>query len=294
MFRGEKINLIMKKVTVYITTKNRPEDFSRALDSVINQTYSNLEIIVVDDGSSPVNSSLNKNFCSKDNRVVYVRNEESVGAPAARNIAISLANGFFVTGLDDDDFFEIRRVELFVDKWNELNQNSHNIPVGFLYSQYKIFTSKEKYFFSKFPCVATSDAILISNCVGNQIFAPLENWFAAGLFDEKMPAWQDLELFYRFCKRVGCGILVNNPSYVFFDIRSSDRISTKGVDRIKRAYNCFLEGNSYLSSSDKAWLYMQIFSKYYGFRPSGKDVAYFFSLRPSVKQILKFLLRFVF
>ena len=73
-------------VSVVLPTYNRAYTISRAIDSVLNQTYSNLELIVVDDGSNDdtrvVVESIN------DKRIKYIRNSKSTGAAFARNLGI--------------------------------------------------------------------------------------------------------------------------------------------------------------------------------------------------------------
>ena len=87
------------RVTIVIPTRNRQQLADRALGSALAQTISDLEVIVVDDGSSP-------RFTQSipDPRVRLVRNETSAGPSAARNTALGMANGEWITFLDDDDF----------------------------------------------------------------------------------------------------------------------------------------------------------------------------------------------
>ncbi|PLL70465.1 hypothetical protein CWN62_29695, partial [Klebsiella pneumoniae] len=87
-------------VTIYIPTYNRLELLKRALNSVVNQTYKNLEIIVVDDNSSDGTQEFLKNFSKKDPRVSYILKTDNSGACVSRNLAIDKANGLFITGLD--------------------------------------------------------------------------------------------------------------------------------------------------------------------------------------------------
>ena len=102
-------------VTVYIPTYNRKFLLERAILSVLNQTYHNIEVIVVDDGSIDGTRELLVEMAKKDNRLHYYFKENNSGACKSRNIAIANANGFFITGLDDDDYFEKNRVESFVE-----------------------------------------------------------------------------------------------------------------------------------------------------------------------------------
>jgi glycosyltransferase involved in cell wall biosynthesis len=84
-------------VSVVLTTKDRPELAERAMVSVLRQTLDELELIVVDDGSSVAVPLI------ADRRVVHIRHDESIGVCASRNAGLARARGRWVMFLDDDD-----------------------------------------------------------------------------------------------------------------------------------------------------------------------------------------------
>lgn len=103
------------KVSVIIPTYKRSEFLTRAIDSILNQTHKNIEIIVVDD-NDPNSEFRNqteeriKDYI-KGNKVIYHKNEVNMGGALARNVGIKLASGFYITFLDDDDVYEERKIE---------------------------------------------------------------------------------------------------------------------------------------------------------------------------------------
>lgn len=105
-------NEVMPLVTVYMPTHNRGALIRRAIDSVLNQTYKNLELIICSDGSTDETVDILQEYCDKDPRISYVVNETSQGACYSRNRCIERAKGEFITGLDDDDEFTANRIEL--------------------------------------------------------------------------------------------------------------------------------------------------------------------------------------
>src|SRR5690554_6219698 len=107
----------MPKITVYIVTKNRIEQLKAALRSVEGQSYRDFEIIVVDDGSTDATPEFLTSYHSTT-AFRWERNEISLGAPAARNKAIKLASGEFITGLDDDDRFHPDLLTHFMQNWS--------------------------------------------------------------------------------------------------------------------------------------------------------------------------------
>jgi glycosyltransferase involved in cell wall biosynthesis len=91
----------MPKVSVIIPTFNRAAFLKSAIESVLNQTYNDFEIIIVDDNSSDTTYEVVGNF--EDERVKYIRHRENKGVSAARNTAIKACNGKYIAFLDDDD-----------------------------------------------------------------------------------------------------------------------------------------------------------------------------------------------
>ena len=90
-------------VSVVIPTHNRADLLPRAIDSVLNQTYSNFEIIVVSDGSTDNTEEVVKSYSDKDSRIRFIGYSPARGGNIARNTGIEAAKGEYVAFLDDDD-----------------------------------------------------------------------------------------------------------------------------------------------------------------------------------------------
>ncbi len=99
-------------VSVIIPTHNRANMVSRAIESVLNQTYKNLELIIVDDCSEDNTGEVVRKYKDLDNRVSYWRNEPNIGPGASRNLGVSKAKGQLVAFLDDDDEWLPFKLEL--------------------------------------------------------------------------------------------------------------------------------------------------------------------------------------
>jgi glycosyltransferase involved in cell wall biosynthesis len=96
---------MMPTVTIIIPTYNRVHTILKALNSIIEQTYSKWECIVVDDGSSDMSLELLEEFHNRDARITYhKRNRKPKGAPTCRNIGLENAKGDYVIFLDSDDY----------------------------------------------------------------------------------------------------------------------------------------------------------------------------------------------
>ncbi len=104
-----------KRVSIIIPTYKRDVKYlSRAVKSILQQTYKNIEIIVIDDSpSSYSNRDSIKEYMDsiKSPNIIYIQNEKNLGGSLARNVGISFASGDYITFLDDDDKYLQEKVE---------------------------------------------------------------------------------------------------------------------------------------------------------------------------------------
>lgn len=105
----------MKLVTVIVPVYNVKNYIKRCLQSIIDQTYRNLEIILVDDGSSDGSNSICKYFSTKDNRIKIYRTE-NLGLSHARNIGLDNANGDYIIFVDSDDYISKDMISIMMHK----------------------------------------------------------------------------------------------------------------------------------------------------------------------------------
>lgn len=93
----------MLQISIIIPVYNCEKQISRCLDSVISQTYSDFECIIIDDGSIDGTESVCKKYVSKDDRFVYLK-QNNAGASAARNTGLDLCKSKYVCFIDADDY----------------------------------------------------------------------------------------------------------------------------------------------------------------------------------------------
>ncbi len=105
MIEEKQNNLeIDTKVSIIIPAFNVEEDISRCLDSVVKQTYENIEIIIVNDASTDNTESIINEYMQKDSRIVCVTKEENEGLLQARMTGIKKATGDYIYSVDSDDY----------------------------------------------------------------------------------------------------------------------------------------------------------------------------------------------
>src|SRR5690606_340521 len=95
---------ILPKVTVVMPVYNAEEVIRTAIESVLSQTWTNIEVIVVDDCSTDSTPDIIEEYIRRDSRIKFIRTEKNGGAYVARNYALRIATGEFVTCNDSDDW----------------------------------------------------------------------------------------------------------------------------------------------------------------------------------------------
>ena len=214
-----------KLVSAVITTHNRLELLKRAIDSVLNQTYANIECIVVSDDSSDGTDDYCANI--KQIRFISIPASQSKGGNYARNIGISAAKGEYVAFLDDDDYWLPEKIECQIilaeekqsdfiycrryferlgkghESW--IREDSYECPNGNLSE--RIF----KHYISSTSCFFIKRSLLLN----------------IGCFDERVVMWQDYDLFIRLAQKTKI-YAVDTPLCVYtLDEQDSKKISNK-------------------------------------------------------------------
>lgn len=127
---GKENSFMTEKITVIVPVYNVENYLNKCLDSLINQTYKNLEIIVINDGSTDNSGEICQEYAQKDNRIIYVE-QENGGLSDARNAGLERMTGSYVTFVDSDDWVEPNYVEVLN---NKLIGYQADIAIGNYYS----------------------------------------------------------------------------------------------------------------------------------------------------------------
>ena len=125
-------------VSIIIPVYNVAQYLEDCLKSVLKQTYTNLEIIVVDDGSTDMSLKICHSFAAKDKRLKVIH-QENAGVSAARNTGLSIMTGKYVLFIDSDDRIEQSMVEILVKK---MENNAKNDAVFCGYKEFEDETDR--------------------------------------------------------------------------------------------------------------------------------------------------------
>lgn len=185
-------------ISVILTTHNRANFLIRAIDSVLNQTLINFELIVVDDCSTDNTEELVKTLT--DNRIRYVRHVQNRGASAARNTGVDAAQADYTSFLDDDDEY----LPEFLEKTWECIQQHQN--VGFLWTGVNRVFEKDKKTKTqiwhacrvKTLVIDDEEMIFLTEFAAScGLTVAKVDFNKAGAYKEGMTVSEDLELIFR-------------------------------------------------------------------------------------------------
>ena len=107
-----------KRVSIIVPVYNVEKYINACVDSLVNQTYKNLEIILVDDGSTDNSGSICDDYAKKDSRVKVIHKENG-GASSSRKMGIESSTGDYIVTLDSDDWIDLETVEVCINKTEE-------------------------------------------------------------------------------------------------------------------------------------------------------------------------------
>lgn len=220
--------------SIIIPNYNRAKVITKAIRSVLNQTYTNFELIVVDDCS--IDNSLLLISEIKDDRLKVFRLEKNSGAAAARNYGIEKAKGDYISLLDSDDYYDQDFLQESFEKISISPQS-----VGFIWTGVRnIENGNHKEFIwnpveKETPYLTFLNSLHIGTNSG--ITFKKEIFEVCGNFREDLPAAEDTEFFLRITKNYNFSFV--NKALINIERDCSDRLS-KNYKKIAQAYNYFL------------------------------------------------------
>lgn len=224
----------MPELSIVIPTHNRPEMLKKAVMSVTAQTFSDLEVIVVDDGSSPpITDDLFQT------EVSIHRHSSPKGASAARNTGLSHAKGTYVAFLDDDDTLD---PDYSAELLNFMENNGADIDFSWPALHVIDIPKGTTSIAQRLPCLIRRSqpatelsyaAAAYTRTTGMMFRTTSIREFNG--FDETLSVSEDRELIFRMLSR-GCGCGAIPAPLVNFFIHTGPRLSTN--DNLLRQANC--------------------------------------------------------
>ncbi len=190
-------------ISVVVPNYNNREYLTSCIESILSQSYTNLEVIIVDDCSTDDSVSIAKNFMVRDKRVKIIQNEYNCGVAISRDIGIRASAGFWITTLDSDDvLLHHQKLEKEISK-GLLKMSDGAQPIVF--SGIMLIDAKGKLMHSQPGRVIEGDLflnILTRNCmIPRDFIFTLEQYTNVGGFDDKIPIYEDWDLKIRLASQ---------------------------------------------------------------------------------------------
>lgn len=272
-------------VSVYISTCNRCEKLKRAVDSVLRQSYSNIEVLICDDASTDETQEYATKLVMSDKRVKYLRNEENKGACAARNLGIFSASGYFITGLDDDDEFTVDRIQYFLDNWDE--------RYSFLCANFtNIFSDGgSDYYNGEESIVFNFNSMLFDNVASNQVFTLTSRLKSIGGFDTKVRRLQDWDTWLRLSYSIGDFIRLPRSTYKMYHDHSQDATRVSKSYSFLKAFEEIGDRNSIIYGKANL-LRLKYLISFYKRELSFSQACHWFAITKSFKNIIRYFSQF--
>lgn len=255
-----KFNNIDFKVSVIIPTYNRGNLIINSIKSVLNQTFRNLEVIVVDDGSTDnTEDEVNK---ITDKRIKYIKLSSNRGGSNARNVGIKNATGQFISFQDSDDIFYPNKIEKQIK--NIINKNSifDFCKINVIYnSTYSYLIPNARQENSIIKGEIFNELISRGNFISTQSMIIRTKYMKNHLFDIEMPRLQDYDVILSMIPKVK----ISYTNEVLVDLHIQNNSVTHSPSKLKKAIYILLNKKYDFNKSQKESFlkYLKYLLKFY-------------------------------
>jgi len=250
-------------ISLIIPCYNQGAFINEALQSVYNQTYSNWECVVVNDGSTDDSESIAIKWVNKDNRFKYFYKNNN-GVSSARNFALEKVNGAYIQFLDADDLLNSRKLELSLNALVEPQSENKQIVI----SNFRLFSNKIKNSTAPY-CILISELFTFESILykWNESFSiPIHcGFFEVSLFEdirfsENLTAQEDWVVWVEIFK-LNVKTIFLDESLAFYRQNPDSRTKIKSIYRDQMlAYEYF---KTILSKEEYRQLSKTLISRYY-------------------------------
>jgi len=242
-----------RKVSIVITSYNRGFLLDRAIKSVIEQTYKNIEITVVDDHSTDQNTIDVLNHYSDKELFPFINViilKSNMGANYCRNIGIENSSGYYYTGLDDDDYFSPDRINFLINHYEE--------KYAFICTNYFLLNGEEikkRFLFSK---KLNEDSLYKVNYAGNQVFTTIDKIKNVHGFDVKLKRLQDQDMWIRLLQKYKIAKRFSETNYLM-DVSHDFKRITKSINVFRSYFSLYKKHKFQMSHSSRNYSFLRLY-----------------------------------
>ncbi|MBA6153572.1 glycosyltransferase family 2 protein [Gelidibacter maritimus] len=233
------------KISVIVPVYNVEQFLSKCIDSIINQTYENLEIILVNDGSPDNCGFICDEYGKKDNRIKVIH-QKNKGLSGARNSGLEIASGDYIGFIDSDDWIHEKMYDTLItqlllhqcDLTNCITINSNQTWENEPLENYKpIILDKKALLYNYLDY----GFYIVRNLYSRELMKDLR-------FDENIPFVEDMFFGINVVEKIDRSVFINFPLYIY------NQDNTSSLTRVKYNKNTFisLKANNYIKKKTLA------------------------------------------
>ena len=238
----------MDKISIIIPFYSVEKYIEKCLDSIVNQTYKNLEIILVDDGSPDNCGAIAEEYAKKDSRIKVIH-QKNAGLSCARNAGLKIATGDYVAFIDSDDYADVREYEVLHNLLVKYDVDIAFCGLKRFHEGEQVKNSESDFVCEKISSQEAMKRILIDNDIGNYVATKL---FKRELFNDiEFPvnrAYEDVATIYKLISKVDSVAYTNEKLYNYLVGREGAITSTFSEKKIEDSmfayysqYKCLIE-----------------------------------------------------
>lgn len=219
----------MVKVSIIVPVYNSERSLKRCLDSIVNQSHSNLEIIIVNDGSTDGSLEISNKYSKKEPRITVI-NQENSGVSTARNIGLSNSTGDYLMFVDSDDYLDINMVELLIEN---INLNNSDIVICGIKrhrnSKVEMVNFKNSGEFNVKDFLSNNASTIADNLIGspcNKLYSTRVIKTNGLKFDTNIEYAEDLLFNFKYFKKINNVTVLDQHLYNYM-LASGNSLSSK-------------------------------------------------------------------
>ena len=208
-----------KKISFIVPIYNASKYLSRSIESILNQSYENLEIILIDDSSTDNSKEIIKKYALKDSRIRPIYSEVNQGVSKTRNMGLKIFSGDYVIFMDADDYITKNMVKIMLDKANKYDSD--------LLDSYHLVIYKDKTFLEHKPLKEdldlgnknNKDMLTKSSYITGKLIDA--NLLKGLFFNENLRRYEDLVFEHELKIRAKNYCLVKDVVYYYYQVEGS-------------------------------------------------------------------------
>jgi glycosyltransferase involved in cell wall biosynthesis len=218
------MNGLSDKISIIMPTYNGEKYLRKAIDTSLSQTYKNIELVIVNDGSKDQTAEIIKSY--SDERIKYIKHEVNSGLPKALNTGFNNASGEYLTWTSDDNFYAPEAIEVLS------NFLVDHPEIDFVYSNYYLIDENDVV--SGIKEVEPTDILKYRNCIGPCFMYKKRVFETVGDFNPDVFLAEDYEYWLRVYKRFK---MQSIPQALYYYRYHSNSLTAKYEERVRKITN---------------------------------------------------------